>query len=214
MAAQDGFKRGPRALQDGLRLRKSQPEYGPTCGPNSSPTRVPILPQKECKGGPKEAPRLPKEARRGGTGRLQDAFRGPEGASRGPYTPDAAERLDSPHELFPRGGPRTPTPRCFPYPNIVFLSLLGRPRPSHSLSRLPRALTSTDTQTYSNSGSLTLSLTHTQTHSHSDPLTHRPLIIPIAYGPPVLPENKQYKINVFPLNMDVLSSTSQNVWKE
>ena len=49
---------------------------------------------------------------------------------------------------------------------------------THSLSRLPRALTSTDTQTYSNSGSLTLSLTHTQIHSHSDPLTHRPLIIP------------------------------------
>ena len=85
---------------------------------------------------------------------------------------------------------------------------------THSLSRLPRALTSTDTQTYSNSGSLTLSLTHTQTHSHSDPLTHRPLIIPIAYGPPVLPEYKQYKINVFPFNMDVLSSTSQNVWQE
>ena len=176
MAAQDGFKRGPRALQDGLRLRKSQPEYGPTCGPNSSPTRVPKLPQKECKGGPKEAPRLPKEARRGGTGRLQDAFRGPEGASRGPYTPDTAERLDSPHELFPRGGPRAPTPRCFPYPNIGFLSLLGRPRPSHSLSRLPRA---THINIYSDL--VKLRLAHTQTYPHSDSLTLRPTHTPTTH---------------------------------
>ena len=74
-------------------------------GPNSGPKRVPRGPQKECKGDPREAPRWPKEARRGGTGRLQEAFRRPEGASRGPYTPDTAERLDYPWTLPARGVP-------------------------------------------------------------------------------------------------------------
>ena len=64
---------------------------------------------------------------------------------------------------------------CPPYPKIGFWLLRGRLRPTHSLSRLPRALISTHTQTHSNSDSLTLRLTHTQFHSHSDPPTHRPL---------------------------------------
>ena len=60
---------------------------------------------------------------------------------------------------------------CPPYPKIGFWLLRGHLRPTHSLSRLPRALISTHTQTYSHSITLTLRPTHTptaQTHTHSD----------------------------------------------
>ena len=70
--------------------------------PKSGPKTVPRGPEKNVKGRPREDPRWPKEVRRRGTRRLQKAFRGSEGASRGPYSPDAAESLDSPIREGPR----------------------------------------------------------------------------------------------------------------
>ena len=94
---------------------------------------------------------------------------------RGPCTPNTAEPLDSPLDSSREGPPELRRRDFSPYPKTGFLLLLARLRPTHSLSRLLRALVSTHTQTYSNSDSLTLRLIHTQTYSYSDPLTHRPL---------------------------------------
>ena len=112
-----------------------------------------------------------------GPRRLEEvAQEGSKRPSEGPKEPQEAPTVQmrlNPWTLPSARGPDVAI--CPPYPKIGFWLLRGRLRPTHSLSRLPRALISTHTQTHSNSDSLTLRLTHTQFHSHSDPPTLRPL---------------------------------------
>ena len=70
--------------------------------PKSGPKTVPRGPEKECKRAPKRRPKMAQGGSKRWHKRLQEAFRGSEGASRGPYSPDAAESLDSPIREGPR----------------------------------------------------------------------------------------------------------------
>ena len=185
--------------------------------PHAGPTAVPRGFQYCLKKNAKGAEKMPRDCQRRSEEVAQEGSKmpseGPKEHQEGPTPQIPLNASTLPMNSSREGAPELRRRDVSHILTLCSCHYWDAPAPfTHSAASLahsrPLILRLAQTQAHSHSALPTLRLTHTQTRSHTD---HSSSLLLTAL-PSYLKTNNTN--NVFPLNMDVLSSTSKNVWQE